>query len=351
MKKIHLWLMSIAVLWGSAPSLHGQAPVAPDRSLDQYLSQAHSATIDSNRRIHIVCLGTGAPTVVLSAGRGEWSVSWSRVQRAIARTTRACAWDRPGFGLSSASPAVQNVDSTTTDLEAALVQAAITGPYVMVGHSLGGYESLMFADRHPGDVKGMVLVDPGIPDQFVRFARTAPEFVKLGEAALVQQVAAVRQCSQVVRTGGLSAASADATRCRRMILRPAFSDALTRSLLEWWQDPALFETRASHWEHTDVGSRPAVNPTRNYGAMPLVVLSAPRQVELPPGLTPERKALLRAEAEASVADAAKGHEELAALSSTGIRRLVPNVGHYIQNDDPDIVIAAISEVVAAARRR
>lgn len=61
--------------------------------------------------------------------------------------------------------------------------------------------------------------------------------------------------------------------------------------------------------------------------------------------------LLRAEADGSFADAVTGHEELAALSSIGIRRLVPDAGHYIQNDDPDIVIGAISEVVAASRRR
>jgi len=344
-------LTMIVVVWESFQGLHGQAPAAPDPLLDAYLSQEHSVTIDGNRRIHLVCMGSGTPTVVLSAGRGDWSVTWSRVQPMVATITRVCAWDRPGFGFSSPSTATQNVDTTTTDLEAALVRAAIPGPYVLVGHSLGGYESLIFADRHRSGVTGMVLVDPGIPDQFARYARTAPAFVKEGEAALIQQVASVRQCAQVVRAGGLTAASAEATRCRRMIIRPAFSNALAGALLQWWQDPSLFETRASHLENTDLGSRPAVNPARNYGSMPLVVLSAPRQVELPPGLTPERQALLRAEAQAALADDSKGHEELAALSSIGVRRLVPDVGHFIQSDNPDVVIEAIAAVVEAARSR
>lgn len=344
-------LTSLVIVWGSVQGAHAQAPVAPDPSLDLYLSQEHSVTIDGDRRIHLVCMGAGTPTVVLSAGRGDWSVTWSRVQPAVAKITRACAWDRPGFGFSSPSPATQNVDATTTDLEAALVRAAIPGPYVMVGHSLGGYESLIFADRHRNEVTGMVLVDPGIPDQFARYERTAPEFAKEGKAALVQQVASVRQCARVVRSEELTAASPDATRCRRMIVRPAFSSALAAALLDWWRDPALFETRASHFENTDLGSRPAVNPARNYGSMPLVVLSAPRQVDLPPGLTPERQAVLRAEAQAAFADDSKGHEELAALSSIGIRRLVPNVGHFIQADNPDVVVEAIAGVVEAARRR
>lgn len=289
------WLV---IVWGWVQGLHGQAPIAPDPLLDPYLSQEHSVTLDGNRRIHLVCMGEGTPTVVLSAGRGDWSVTWSRVQPAIATITRACAWDRPGFGFSSPSPATQNVDSTTTDLEAALGRAAIHGPYVLVGHSLGSYESLIFADRHRNDVTGMVLVDPGPPDQFAR-SRAAPEFVREGEAALIQQVASVRQCAQVVRAEGLTAVSTEATRCRRMIVRPAFSSALAGALMQWWQDPALFETRASHLENTDLGSRPAVNPARDYGSMPLIVLSAPRQIELPPGLTPERQALLRAEAQAA----------------------------------------------------
>lgn len=344
-------LTSLILAFGSIQTLRGQAPAAPDLSLDAYLAQEHSVTIDGNRRIHLVCMGTGTPTVVLSAGRGDWSVTWSRVQPTVAKITRTCAWDRPGSGFSSPSPATQNVDTTTSDLEAALAKAAIPGPYVMVGHSLGGYESLIFADRHRNDVAGMVLVDPGIPDQFERYARLAPEFVKEGQAALAQQVAAVRQCAQVVRADALAGASTEATRCRRMIVRPAFSRVLTEALLQWWQAPALFETRASHLENTDLGSRPAVNPARNYGSMPLVVLSAPRQIDLPPGLPPERQALRRAEAQAAFADASKGHDELAALSSIGSRRLVPNVSHYIQADNPNVVIEAIADVIEAARRR
>ncbi len=344
-------LTALAIGWISVQSLYSQTGSVLDPSLDAYLSQEHSVTIDGNRRIHLVCMGAGTPTVILTAGRGDWSVTWSRVQPAVAQRTRVCAWDRPGFGFSSPSPATQNVETTTTDLEAALERGALPGPYVLVGHSLGGYESLIYADRHPKDVAGMVLVDPGIPDQFTRFAQLAPAFGKEGQAALAQQVARVRQCALVVRTAGLTAASTDADRCRRMIVRPAFSQALVAALLQWWHDPALFDTRASHFANTDLGSRPAVNPARHYGSMPLVVLSAPRQVELPPGLAPERQALLRAEAEAAFAEGSKGHDELAALSSAGVRRLIPNVGHFIQTDNPAVVIETITAVVEAARRR
>jgi len=127
-------LASLVAMWGSVQVLHGQTPTAPDPLLDPYVSQKQSVTIDGNRRIHLVCMGAGTPTVILSAGRGDWSVTWSRVQPEVAKITRVCAWDRPGFGFSSPSPAIQNVETTTTDLEAALVRAGISGPYVLVGH-------------------------------------------------------------------------------------------------------------------------------------------------------------------------------------------------------------------------
>jgi len=85
-------LTMIVVVWESFQGLHGQAPAAPDPLLDAYLSQEHSVTIDGSRRIHLVCMGAGTPTVVLSAGRGDWSVTWSRVQPMVATITRVCAW-------------------------------------------------------------------------------------------------------------------------------------------------------------------------------------------------------------------------------------------------------------------
>jgi pimeloyl-ACP methyl ester carboxylesterase len=53
------------------------------------------------RAMHILCTGTGSPTVVMDAGLGGWSMDWSEVQPAVARSTRVCTYDRPGMGWSS----------------------------------------------------------------------------------------------------------------------------------------------------------------------------------------------------------------------------------------------------------
>ena len=116
------------------------------------------------RRINLVCVGQGGPTVILTMGAGGWSIGWIKVASAIARTTRVCSWDRPGNGFSDASPHPLDLADNVTDLEATLKRAGIEGPLVLVGASAGSLESLIFADRHRGRVAGMVLVDPSSPD-------------------------------------------------------------------------------------------------------------------------------------------------------------------------------------------
>ena len=163
------------VVVSAAPLLAQPSPAPPvDETLAPYASTADSVTLADGRKIHFVCMGRGSPTVILTAGLGDWSSSWSTVQASIAKTTRACAGDRPGFGLSDAGSQPQNSATTTADLEAALAQGSILGPYVLVGHSLGSLESLLYADRHPNLVVGMVLVDPTVLDQAAMMMRVAP---------------------------------------------------------------------------------------------------------------------------------------------------------------------------------
>jgi pimeloyl-ACP methyl ester carboxylesterase len=121
------------------------------------------------------CMGSKAPTVILSAGAGDPGTVWREVQPEVARITRVCAWDRAGWGFSSKSTVRETIAETTSDLIAALKGAGIDGTLVMVGHSLGAYESLLVKDRAPEAVVGMVLVDPSIPDQFDRLNRIIGE--------------------------------------------------------------------------------------------------------------------------------------------------------------------------------
>ena len=113
-------------------------------------------------RLHLDCTGSGGPTVVLMSGLGGSSASWARIAPAVADTTRVCAYDRAGQGWSDAA-APQNGVAAAADLHTLLARAGEHGPYVLVGHSIGGDYAMTYADRYPEQVAGMVLLDTTSP--------------------------------------------------------------------------------------------------------------------------------------------------------------------------------------------
>ena len=109
-------------------------------------------------RLHINCTGAGSPTVVIDAGWGDWSASWSSwVQPEVAKTTRVCTYDRAGMGYSEAGPLPRTAEQFAKELHTLLQRAGIPGPYVLVGHSLGGLPVRVFAHAYATDVAGVVL--------------------------------------------------------------------------------------------------------------------------------------------------------------------------------------------------
>jgi pimeloyl-ACP methyl ester carboxylesterase len=112
------------------------------------------------RQLYLQCAGTGGPAVILQAGAGGSSSSWSRIQPEIAKITTVCSYDRAGRGWSDDPAAPQDGTAIAQDLHALLANAGIAGPYVLVGHSSGGPYLRVYAGTYPADVAGMVLIDP-----------------------------------------------------------------------------------------------------------------------------------------------------------------------------------------------
>jgi pimeloyl-ACP methyl ester carboxylesterase len=104
--------------------------------------------------------GHGTPTVVFESGAGSPLETWVRIQPAVSRFTSTFAYDRAGLGLSTKGATPRDGERIADELQAALVAAHASPPYVLVGHSLGGPFIRVFAGRYSNDVAGLVLVDP-----------------------------------------------------------------------------------------------------------------------------------------------------------------------------------------------
>ena len=119
-----------------------------------------------DHRLYLSCTGSGEPTVILEPGLGGTSAAWGWIAPTVAAHTRVCVYDRAGRGRSEPSPTPQDGDQIATDLHTLLERADITGPLVMVGHSLGGLYVLDYTARYPQQVAGMVLLDATPPTAF-----------------------------------------------------------------------------------------------------------------------------------------------------------------------------------------
>lgn len=319
----------------ASPQIESNEEIAP------YLNPQRLVRIPGGRTINVVCLGHGSPTVVLTSGLGGWSQVWYLIQRPLSSKTRVCAWDPAGLGFSSPSPNRQDALHETEDLEEALKGAQLNGPYVMVAHSAGAAVALLFTDQHRRAVAGMVLVDPSIPDETAIRNRVAPKFAAFGDAAPRAAMEQLRQCAAKLRSGALKPGTPEFERCTTEPLPPAFS-RLSARLARLNANPARLLTQVSAMENAALlSSDEIVNPKRNYGDMPLIVLTSGSH-PMPPGVP----AVVRDQAAAYFRALASGHDALARLSTRGHNDLVPSSGHFIQLDDPTVVLAAINRVVA-----
>ena len=226
----------------------------------------------------------------------------------VAAFTRVCSYDRPGtigladpgpdgppFTPSRSDPVPQPpaAAAAAADLHALLGAAAVPGPYVLVGHSYGGLVARLYASTYPAEVAGLVLVDalPAV-EKFLTPAQWAAYQQLLGQQPA--ELAAYRD----LETVDLAASAAQ------------MSEAA------------------------------AAAPLRS---VPLVVLTRVRPLDLPPDLPPgfSAEALERAWA--------AGQAELAALAPGARQVVATESGHGIQQDQPELVIAAIRQVVEAVR--
>ncbi len=283
------------------------------------------------RHIQLDCRGTGAPIVVFESGLDALgSLSWGAVHDDVAETTRACAYSRAGLMWSDPSDRPFSSLNNAEDLHKALAAAGEKPPYILVGHSLGGPYSLAFTGRYGNDVAGLVFVDASHPDQRARLRVAVGKDldpgnqIKLGAAlawtGLVRLIVAINPMFPPRAPENIKA-PADA------FLPQALSAVLQ-------ENDAVDATLATAKKGERLGDRPLIVLTHGE-AMPDQILKA--------------QGINRSSANRLEVVWLALHNDESSWSSRSRHEVVAGASHYIQFDKPEVVVAAVREVVGEVR--
>jgi len=242
-----------------------------------------------NHQLFINCIGSGTPTIILEAGWNDVLDTWSYVQPDIAEFSRVCSSDRAGLGKSETDPLPRSMDKEVTELYALLEAAGVEGPYILVGHSYGGMLMRLFVDHYPESVAGLVLVDSAHPDSFRRnLTVLPPESPDDGES------------------------------------------------LRFYREWLTYEV-----ENPTVKIDPQLLEAGSLGNIPLVVLTAKlreRAEDFPKELN-----------EKFIQNWVELQEQLALLSTNSRHVFAEQSGHFVQHDQPELVIEAVLEIIEQSR--
>jgi pimeloyl-ACP methyl ester carboxylesterase len=310
--------------------------MAEDQRMLPYIAPGQLVDI-GGRHINMHCVGTGTPTVVLMAGLFSWSVVWYKTQPVIAQKTRVCAFDRASYGFSDPAPRPQILPEVVDDLHAALKAGSIPGPYVLVGHSLGGIEVRLYAQRWPKEVVGMVLVDSS-PAGEMLLELNLPDF---DEAEGQESYAAdMLHCALLAAHGPLEPSRPEYKDCSSVAALPSDTPAAFRNIWPQFFTADYFADKVSLMSSLYTHRYDSVDHLR-LGTMPLVVLTAKNTW----GDTPADIRFTQTFLKFWLAQ----HEALAHLSSRGIHRFIKGSDHHIQLDKPQAVIDAVDDVLSQLR--
>ena len=267
-------------------------------------------------RLHINCTGTGDPTVIIDAGLGDWSTMWAWVQPGAAKTTQVCTYDRAGSGWSEAGPLPRNAAQFAKELHTLLQNANIPGPYVLVGHSLGGLPMRVFTDMYPSEVAGVVLIESMSPRQFTQASMDATSQLDspshaftilpaLGRIGLVRLLA------------------------RPLGLIPHLPPEAEKAYLSRMVRPSYLQAYTDDGQGMPASGKQAA-AVKTFGDIRLIVLTA--------------------KLDSSIPEWQAWQTELLQLSSNSQQLFAEKSGHNIEIEQPDAAVAAIVKMVELVRQ-
>jgi len=287
----------------------------------QYPAPGQMVSVGSHR-LHLHCQGSGQPLVLLESGLSGWSQDWALVQPVLAQHTQVCSYDRAGYAWSDEAPQPRTGLAAVEDLRTLLRNAGLHGPMVVVGHSWGGMLAQLLAQTHPDEVAGLVLVDALHHDQTASMDPAAHARYSRHMDMLTTSATWLAPLG-LTRLAGLPASVV-------LDKLPASEQAAARGLAMQSKN-----YRALHTEY--LGKDPALEEARHLPPVPRVptiVLSTNALSEFPPGWD---------------RDDMRQHwvsgQRALALETAAKHIVVADAGHYLQLERPDVVVAAVRDVV------
>lgn len=251
--------------------------------------------------------GKGTPAVVFDAGITDQFDKLEPLAKRIAEVTQVITYNRAGYARSEPGPLTRDAAREAKELRALLKNASVPGPYVLVGHSLGALNVMMFAALFPQDVAGMVLLDP--PPLSFLLGKDYKDLAKMADRMTAQWQAVADSC-------------ANATDPRQKA-RGAFYQAIASEHRE------MFGATAKR-----------VAGIQSFGEIPLVVMAAGKPNPAFGDIALEYQKYWIEQSRA-----------LAGKSGNGTFVLAEGSSHYLYLDVPDLVVQDILSVVNEARAR
>lgn len=300
------------------------------------------------RFLHINCVGKGNPTVVMEAGAGDFSFDWALVQEKAAKYTRTCSYDRAGYAWSEPGPTPRTLQQIALELHTVLHKANIDGPYILVGHSLGGLIVRTFASQYPKEIAGMVLVDSSHEDMLISLTdRTKQEkIVRFRELSRGRVIPAIQTTMSSAGSSSNDQQAQSSSSPQTKLDTPfnKLPPNLQQTRLWAMSQPNYSAARSSEFdflpeELSGMFSNRSKHPL---GDIPLVVLT--RKIGEHSRTDQSTEKQLDESHERLQAD-------LVTLSTNSKRIIAEHSGHHIHLDEPDLVSEAIRQVTNAARQR
>jgi pimeloyl-ACP methyl ester carboxylesterase len=289
-----------------------------------------------NGVLHFQQIGNEGPAVILESGLAATSLSWVLTQAEIGRFARAISYDRSGLGFSKSSSSPHSLGQMLTDLHDLVHAANLPRPCILVGHSFGGLLVQAYAHLHPEDVAGLVLVDPVSLAAWSNPAPSALQRLALGarlckRGAWLARLGVVRASLLALSSGGrrlpslirrVAAGKGNSVMARlagEVAKLPKETHPVIRA---HWSRPSSFGKLAQYLDNLPAAARAALQMPVPL-SIPVIILSASTATEAE--LT---------ERERWIANRPRSRHTA-----------VENTSHWIQLDRPDVVIAAVSELV------